>query len=298
MTETHRHYWTTTDDAWTCTDCEETCPQCVEGEHPTGTAQLICEKCIIRWRRTLDDIATATSWYRWAPPSRIHATRYDRDIVRGSQSDDPRPRITIRDLPEIITSWRNMWASAWDDGATTRTHPIDWLKGRIMWAASNPQASDWDDFKTEMRHALYVAKRDAGLLPKRMPAPCAHCGGVVVRTWADKDLTPHGDGISDLVQCLGCSLTWASEEHYRQLSKHHLRALPEVRPETLVTAKEAMTIWPDVPEATWRKWASRGEMPDPAGWTERGVPQYRVGDLAALPERRQSEGRQGRKATA
>ena len=306
MTETHRHYWTHADDdtTWRCAECAEsteTCRECGRyvGDEKSPSSLLICERCVRRWARAIDDVVVAISWYRHTPPSIIRATRYDRDRIRGSHTtDDDQTR--IEHLPGIFVSWYAMWAEGCGDTVSDLSplEALDWQKSHLLWAAHNTAASAWGDWKDEIRQALTIAKRDAGLLPRRMPAPCAHCNGVAVRTWAERDLTPHKDGLSDIVQCLGCGLTWKSEAHYRQLSKGYLRALPDTRPDTLATAKEAMTIWPDVPEATWRKWVSRGEMPDPAGWTERGVPQYRVGDLAALPERRQSEGRQGRKATA
>ena len=66
--------------------------------------------------------------------------------------------------------------------------------------------------------------------------------------------------------------------------------------QTLVTLTEAALVWPDVPGKTWATWANRAELPDPAGWDERGRAQYRVGDLDVLAERRIDTARRGRRA--
>ena len=301
MTDTHRHYWTHADDdpTWRCAECAETTETCCEcGKAVTDdrggpSSLLICQGCVQRWGDMLDRIATATEWFRWVPPSTIQATRYDRDRIRGSRGDNG-SRLTIWDLPALMESWRRMWAEAVGDTAP-ELGSLAWMKGRILWAAHNQEASVWDEWKAEMRSALHAAKRDAGLLPRIMPAPCAHCQGVAVRTWADRDLTPHDDGISDEVMCLGCGLTWKSESQYRQLSKTHLRALPLVRPDVLVTRDQARSIWPSIPASTWRRWASDGELPDPVAWDERGAPQYMVASLEVLVDRRASETRRGPK---
>lgn len=300
--EHHRHFWqfADTEDHYVCTDCAETCSMCQECGGATGDAVnssslLICESCIRHWRGVIDDIETAAGWYRWAPPSPVRATRYDRDVVHGQTSrEESAEDWTLEDAIEVVKGWAVMWSEV--RGEALRIAPGDYLRGHITWAAHNTDASAWGDWKREMRKALHVAKREAGLLPKRMPAPCAHCGGVAVRTWADRDLTPHTDGLSDEVVCLGCGLTWRSEAQYRQLSKQHIQALPEVRPDQLVTLREALTVWPDIPIKTWRTWADRGEMPDPAGWDERQQPQWRVGDLDVLARRRLDETRRGRRA--
>ena len=288
------HDWQTGEGGgWTCADCAESCPACCVCEKATESSLLICDRCLQREARILDDIVTAVGWYRWAPPSTIKATRYDRERISGSGDGGSSARWAIGDLPDVLDSWADMWAGV--IGETRTISGIDFLKGRLIWAAHNQEASAWDDYRKEARTALVTAKREAGLLPKRMPAPCAHCGGTVVRTWADARLTPHSDGISDEVVCLGCGLTWKSETHYRQLSKQHTRALPTTHPEMLVTIKEAHAIWPEVPNGTWRYWSSAGRLPEHAGWDERGVPVYRVGELAEVCDHWGSDTRKGPK---
>ena len=297
MSREHRHYWTPTEDGrYACEDCAEVSEACIKCKQWTGNCLLICEPCVGRLRGRIDDIETAMALYCPPEPSVIPPIRYDEDRITGSKGSDSDPtRWTYHDLPVILDQWAEMWAEA--NGRPRTISSADYLRGHILWAAHNRDASDWDQWLNEMRDALHVAKREAGILPKRMPAPCAHCGGIAVQTWA-KGLNPHPDGLSDEVTCLGCHLTWRSAENYRQLSKTHLHLLPSVRPDAVVTMEEARTVWPKIPASTWRSWAARDELPDPVAWDVRARPQYRVGDLDLLAGRREDETRRGRRAVS
>lgn len=295
MSETHRHYWTPTDDGrYACTDCAETCAECIECLRWTGNSLLICERCVRRVRGLIDDIETAMALYCPPMPSLIPPIRYDRDQITGSRGSDFDPkRWTYHDLPDILEGWADAWADA--SGMPRTIGAADYLRGHVLWAAHH-EGSDWEQWMAEMRRILSTAKREAGILPKRLPTPCVHCGGVAVQTWANKRLMPHADGLSDEVTCTGCGLTWRSVGHYAQVSKEHLHRLPEDRPDALVTMDDVSSVWPDIPAKTWRTWFDRGEMPDAASWDVRGRPQYRVGDLHALAQRRVDVTRRGRRA--
>ena len=295
MTQTHRHYWTPTDDGrYACTDCAETCAECIECLRWTGNSLLICERCVRRVRGLIDDIETAMALYCPPMPSLIPPIRYDRDQITGSRGSDFDPkRWTYHDLPDILEGWADAWADA--SGMPRTIGAADYLRGHVLWAAHH-EGSDWEQWMAEMRRILSTAKREAGILPKRLPTPCVHCGGVAVQTWANKRLMPHADGLSDEVTCTGCGLTWRSVGHYAQVSKEHLHRLPEDRPDALVTMDDVSSVWPDIPAKTWRTWFDRGEIPDAASWDVRGRPQYRVGDLHALAQRRVDVTRRGRRA--
>ena len=57
-----RHYWTEADnDRWACTDCDETCASCIECRKWTDSSLLICQRCVNRIRRLIDDIETAVA---------------------------------------------------------------------------------------------------------------------------------------------------------------------------------------------------------------------------------------------
>ena len=235
MSDQHRHFWQPTDEPgrYACTDCEETCAECIECLRWTGNSLLICERCVRRVRGLIDDIETAMALYCPPMPSLIPPIRYDRDQITGSRSTDGERRISVRDVWVDLIGWADAWADASDMPRTIGA--AEYLRGHVLWAAHHRDESDWDQWLAEMRRALHVAKREAGILPKRLPTPCVHCGGVAVQTWAAKDLTPHADGLSDEVTCLGCHLTWRSAAHYAQVSKEHLRSLPEVQPDAIVT---------------------------------------------------------------
>lgn len=296
----HRHYWTRPDDAesgdrWACDECVEISESCFRCDRWTGTSLLICDRCVRAVRRVIDHIETALALVQPQPRSPIPAIRYDRDRIRGTLSEDHNPlRWTLADVHQVLIGWADHWAE--ESGMARAISAPDYLRGHVLWAAHNREASDWGQWLTEMHHALAVAKREAGILPKRMSSPCVHCGGVAVQDWADKDLRPYDDGLQDEVRCLGCRLTWSSAAHFGQVSKEHLQQLPERQPDTLVTLGEAALVWPDVPTRTWQTWINRGEIPDPVAWDVRGVPQYLVGDLAVLPERRADRTRRGRRA--
>lgn len=297
MSDQHRHFWQPTDEPgrYACTDCGETCESCIECGRWTGNSLVICERCVRRVVELVDLIETAMRLYCPPSPSLITPIRYDRDQISGSRGEGEDPnRWAYDDLPAILDGWAQAWADASAMPCTVAA--TDYLRGHVLWAAHNRAASDWDQWLTEMRHVLTTAKREAGALPKRLPTPCVYCGGVAVQTWADKDLTPHADGLSDEVTCLGCHLTWRSAAHYAQVSKEHLRSLPEVQPDAIVTLDQAATVWPEVPAKTWATWAGRAELPDPAAWDVRARPQYRVGDLDALVRRRADGTRRGRRA--
>lgn len=294
MSEACRHYWIPTeDDRWACTDCADTCAACIECRRWTGNALLICDGCTARTAALLGDIETAIALHSPAPRSLIPPVRYDRDRIRGSWNEDPM-RWTFTDLAPTLTQWADMWAE--ESAMPRRIDAVEYLRGHILWAAHNPVLSDWAQWLAEMRRILHVAKREAGILPKRMPAPCVHCGGIAVQDWADASLAPFTDGLQDEVRCLRCRRTWNSAAHFGQVSKEHLHSMPERFPDTLVTLDEAALVWPEVPARTWQTWLQRGEIPAPVAWDVRGVAQYLVGDLAVLPARRLDRTRRGRRA--
>lgn len=319
---------------WACTECETTSPACVLCERATGTSLAICDPCADRQGAMLRDIDHALDQYQPEPRSLIPPTRWDRDKITGGQSDAlpfgiqdiAHPGIqTPADITEVLESWAQMWSEA---GAGELEAPAGpWLGSRIMWAAHHPGASDITEWAEEMRQLRHHARRIAGLLPYREPAPCVHCGGQLVRDWVTPSWQPRPDGLSDVVRCTGCLTEWENPERLLFAARTHLQALPEVRPEHTVTAEDARYIFPTVPVETIRTWvkrereaADRAELarqewaeqqaqgiegPEPApyrgplpqqGWDERGRPVYQVADLAALAARRADQTRRGRKA--
>ena len=108
-----------------------------------------------------------------------------------------------------------------------------------------------------MRTARHAARRIAGLLPQRMPEPCVHCGGECVQDWSDDAWQPLSTGLSDVVRCLGCGLTWDDRAHWHFATRRRIVELPADHPDALITMEHARQIWPDVPSGTLRQWAKR-----------------------------------------
>lgn len=214
---------------------------------------------------------------------------------------------------------------------------IDELKGMHLWAAHNPEASDWPGYWRAIHRLLWRARSEAGLMPQVQAEPCVHCGGDCVRDWSDRDWEPLTDGLSDVVRCTGCGMTWGDREDWRRVSRHHLVVLADEHPDALVTLDQARTIWTDVPAATWRQWLKRDRdaweqsvdeaivwhtawceleaepgppipRDEPPELSPRRIPEhgqdrhgaalYRVGDLAAMVARRADVERVGRPAGA
>lgn len=296
-----KHDWTrVSEHEYHCRNCVETTYRCACGDHPTGTAQLICDHCLTREWQVLVDVANALEHYTPTPPTYVKAASYDIEPVREHREDDP-TRLTVSDVPDVLASWADMWAEVLGD--EVNVPPAQYLRSRFIWAATNPDASAFHTYRSEVRQLRHVARRAAGLLPKRLPAPCVHCGGTVVRDWATRDWQPLPTGLTDTVRCTSCNITWDNEDRWRHVSATHLRLLPEQHPDTLITMSEARTVWPSIPRQTFYSWARRDmELPPDRqaapirSWDERGVPLYRVGDLAALVARRRDDARPGRHA--
>lgn len=324
----HRHTWTETNspipsERWACEECEARSDTCVvtdagRGEHATGSMQVICESCLSYERSVLDDVAAALGHWQHQPRSLVPAIRYDRDRVGGSHTEADRRGVSHPgDVVEVLWSWAAMWEEASGEIATD---VVTYLKGRTMWAATNPATSAWEDWRSEMRQMRHAARRLAGLLPQRKHGPCVHCNGQIVQDWADERWRPNADGLSDALRCTGCDLTWRDHSAWMYTNGHTLPLLPEVAPEALVTIEDAWLIFREVPKPTWRKWRERDDMraealrawaarvaageigpePEPQrmairSWDVRGAPMYRLGDLAAHAEKRRADGRTRRR---
>lgn len=308
MTTTCRtHIWTAPEEGqWTCVACLETTPTCVverpsddpEG-HPTGTALLICQPCLDTEHRTLDDITKALGHWQHQPRSIVPAIRYDRDRIHGNsgRGDKPDNIDHPSDIVNVLWSWVDMWSET--TGTPASGNPIDYLKTHTLWAAQNPATSAWDDWRKETRQLRHAARRLSGLLPHRQHGPCVHCGGDIVRDWADNSWQPRVDGLSDELRCTGCGLTWGNHGAWNYTNRHTLQLLPDIKPDALVTIDDARQIFPTIPAPTWRKWRERDtdqqHMPE-HGTDVRGRPLYRLADLTALANRRDDDTRPGRKA--
>lgn len=238
--------------AWVCAECTATCATCGTCGRASGTSLLLCGPCERHAARVLDDIDRALGHYQGQPRSH-YPSPGDMRLVRVPSAADGGVQ-TPEDIYDAMLEWAARWT---EHTGPTGQGAVDYLRGRHLWAAHNPEASDWHAYLAAMRRLRVQARRIAGLLPTRLPEPCVHCGGQVVQDWADRSWEPLSDGLSDVVRCTRCGMTWGDRSRWRFATRHHVVALPGVRPDALVTLAQARMIWPDVPAATLRSWAQR-----------------------------------------
>lgn len=241
--------------AWACAECDATCATCGTCRKASGTSLLLCQRCEKAEAAVLSDIGHALELWQASPKSPMRSPGNMR-LVRGGQ---PGGITSPADVEARLWSWVARWS---EFVGADNAGPLDYLRSRHMWAAHNPEASDWDDYRKATRKLRAEARRIAGLLPQRLPEPCVLCGGAVVQDWADKAWMPHEDGLSDTVRCTRCGTTWGDRTHWRFTQRQRIVELPGVRPDALVTLAHARRLWPEVPAATWRSWAKR--------WREEG----------------------------
>ena len=253
---------------------------------PMVTALTICQRCLDRARGIITDIRDLLA----ATPDTtrallgLRAIRYDRSSPAAA--DDSRLPFGLDllydaiDVPGpagvrtragalgLLEAWAQDWAERGGDHGGVE-HTLDYLESHTLWAAQNHPA--WADYLAEARATRALVRRLTGMEPEREPAPCVHCGGVIVHAW-----TP--GGYDDTARCTRCHRTWPTRQALAFVNRYHIRALPNHAPDTLVTRDEARLVFPDLPAATLRLWIHRG-LPV-HGRDERGQAWYRVGDIA------------------
>ena len=253
----HRtHEWTRVEGGtgiceWACTECSETSATCGTCKRASGTSLLLCTSCEREAGRVLDDIADALSHYETPPRSPIGSPG-DMRLAPGFGET------TGIQTPADIEGRMLGWVARWTEYAgASNESASDYLRGRHMWAAHHPEESRWLAYLSDMRRLRHRARGVAGLLPKRHPEPCVHCGGQVVQDWADRWWKPLETGLSDVVRCVGCGMTWGDRAHWLFSTRQHIVDVPAMHPDSLVTLAQARMIWPEVPAGTWRQWIAR-----------------------------------------
>lgn len=310
---------------YACDTCGETTPPCPNVTNfrdqtpcgrPLDTHNRICETCLTTERQVLTDIRAA--WHHLG----THATilqlgDIDRDArttgkVEGTipvpigaadrvhGQDDfehilgvvaATPSRTVLDLlrdPDNIIDVLHEHAEEWATQANTRAtgNVLDWLTGRMLWAANTLDPDQWDDYRREARKVRWSLRRTAGILPERHDAPCPDCGGKVVQDWADRNGNPYDDGLSDVIRCTQCRVLFPDRGRFDYLNLTTLRALPETHPDAEVTLKEARAVLPRARRNTInvaihrdRKRTTTPRRIPERGTNHRGDPLYRLGDI-------------------
>ena len=115
------HNWQVVDGGFACEDCTLTCPACTVCDRATENALVICDRCLQREARVLDDIVTAVGWLI-APRGELEddrsASRNQRrrgDVLAEAAAPPAKGSYyhwTFEDLLDVIESWRAAWEEA------------------------------------------------------------------------------------------------------------------------------------------------------------------------------------------
>lgn len=289
----HTHDWAPDDGRYACTGCPATTDPCNTCGRPLPGALAICDPCLDKARKVIDDIRDTINDIPDAHATLmgLHATRYDRPQVTVSDNPDRLPfnldaavdgfgaggTRTPRGVTEILWSWADAWADK--RGETASGDVYTYLTGHHLWAAQTPDTSGWHEYLTDIHTLRNVIRRLAGLDPVPAPAPCVHCGGRIVQDWTK-------DGLDDVHKCTRCGTTWNDHTHLTFAMTYTVSELPTTRPDALVTLEQVRVMFPGVRRNTLNQWIRRDRETDPRriperGATATGVPLYRLGDITA-----------------
>lgn len=202
-----------------------------------------------------------------------------RSLMAAEQHDPP-------SVLGVLTFWEDTWRQEQHQAAATSTsvtEATEYLVHTTTWAAQH--SPTWDEYLTDL-HGLRGRMRNLtgdSQPPVKAGVPCPYCSGQIVQTWTGK-----GRSLSDIRECDGCHLTWASEAHFRMALREAHQALPDTHPEQLVTIDDAKRVYKPrgVRPNLLDLWVHRGLLL-PARTTDgrerrdvRGALLYRLGDIA------------------
>ena len=258
MSERHAHEWTRVDGAtgiraWACTECTETSATCGTCGQASGSSLLLCEDCRRHTDRVLDDIAHALSLWEPDPRSPVKSPG-NMALIPQPSSSEGGGMSTPDDVEAELLGWVARWT---EFTAPENTGWLGFLQGHLIWAAHHPDESDWHAFLGAIRKLRTAARRIAGLLPRFMPEPCAHCGGPVVQDRADHRWNPLTGHLPDTVHCLVCGRAWDDPLLFAFANRQHIVEAPDKNADAWITLDQARMIWPDVPIKTMRSWTAR-----------------------------------------
>ena len=286
----HRHDWVADAGRFACTTCTTVTDPCNTCGRPLPGALAICDPCLEKARKVIDDIRDTINQIPDAHATLmgLRAVRYDRPMVAMSADPDRLPfgLDTAIDgfgtggtrTPDGAIDVLHSWATAWADKRAEQVRDtFTYLTEHHLWAAQNEDLSGWHTYVTDTHTLRNVVRRLAGLDPVRAPAPCVHCGGVILQDWTSK-------GLDDVHTCSRCGTTWNDRVHLTFTAAYTISELPTTRPDALVTLEQVRVMFPTVRRNTLNQWIHRDRANDPRripehGATSTGVPLYRLGDI-------------------
>lgn len=307
MTDRHLHIWTAPDAAgdWHCLACAETSPTCIvdkpsdePGEgHPTGTSLPICAGCLTYERALVDDVVEAAGRIGYDPPTPVRSYAYDASTAHGGGDEGRVPfgldqgvddwyhhargARSETGVHEVLGDWSDAWSEASGNGRTISNSPAEHIKQLLIWAASNPDVSAWEDYRREMRDLLHTARSLDPHRPERTGETCLDCGGRLVREWRNS-------GLGDDVVCETCRRVYGHAA-YRLARRQRAERAALFDADTLVTMDEAKAALPHARPGTLRVWKHRARRDHADGTTtapvamrgknRSGEALFRLGDI-------------------
>lgn len=299
------HTWVLVEDEthYGCQDCEATAAACVECRKPREAPdRMVCDRCVRWWQKLVRDVHMWATTYQQDPYSPISSPRIDPNRVTTSDDDVRLPfgldsvvsdlddgRIeslrTVAEALEVLTNWAGRWAKHMN--VTVGPESTEFLAEWTPWALDNRDASAWEVYAREARRVRALVRRLVGIAPEREPAPCVHCGGLIVREWEK-------DGLSELRRCTGCGIEWPEYSALMHTNHLVLQGLPETHPSMQVTLADAKRIYRGrIGPKLLHMWVKRGKLLA-VDRDVRGDDLYLLGDVKALLEK--SEAKQERMA--
>lgn len=302
MSDQHKHAWQRVDAGFACTDCTAMTAPCNTCMRPLTTELAICAACITKARKIITDIQAVIHTIPdvHAALLGMKAIRFDKPILGSADPArlpfgldamyDDLDKVGMAGIhtPEGTLNVLVGWAKDWAD---TRVDVVGdvlvYLDGHTLWAAQNHPA--WAEYLEDAYRVRSKLRHLAGLNPEVQDVPCVYCGGRVVQEWTK-------DGLDDVLTCAGCNVAWPNTARFAFASRTALFALPKTHPDALVTIEDVKRICPHIRGNLLDLWVNRGKAnPDNArlttlGKDERGRPTYRLADVIAAWEGRETTG--------
>ncbi|MBN8883470.1 MAG: hypothetical protein J0H73_14290 [Salana multivorans] len=272
-----------------CTVCGELPPAvCAVCGWPTPSARPIHDACLEREQAVLEDVSGLLADVPEPARSILTAVAYDLAGVTAGSDPERLPFgldavtddwfhhaagiRTTHGAVEVLQEWVRAWGDA-GAGTPAVAAPVEYLRSRLVWAATNPDRSGFEDYRREVRTVRGRLQFLAGL-PVETGGRCitCHTQAPLVREW-----TP--SGLDDVARCQVCGDTYDTTR-LLLAQRQRVRGVPSTRPDALVTEPEARRIFVELGSSTIRLWIHRGHLE--AAGKRRGSATYRVGDIARL----------------
>lgn len=226
--------------------------------------------------RLLADIL-AWKWQEWTPVEHVRSTRYDRDLVQGSNGDTRLP-FGLDSIIDCVDSdgangivdnasvdkWLRYWTPWMQTWAGLPTAYIDQPGPLFLQQLEENRNFDhidtwdeqdqtaWADFTAEL-HIVHARVANATGHAPRTRGTCPKCKKGTLQQHAGQD------GYSDTAECTNCH---AVIDYSREETAASIRAIMRGYDGTdlYLPLHQIRLIWPNLKACTLRKWVQRGHV--------------------------------------